>query len=50
MLCFREMVSENSLNIEGLKKTVDFACNEINDIKDKVNHFETRLNCHKSSS
>ncbi len=39
-----KMVSENALKIEGLKKTVDFVCSEINVIKDKVNHFETRLN------
>ncbi|KAL1276877.1 hypothetical protein QQF64_023550 [Cirrhinus molitorella] len=38
-----KMVSANALKIEGLKKTVDFACAEINDIKSKVNHFETRL-------
>ncbi len=38
-----KMVSENALKIEGLKKTVDFVCSEINDIKDKVNHFETRF-------
>ncbi len=39
-----KMVSENGIKIEGLKKTVDFVCTEINDIKGKVNHFEMRLN------
>lgn len=39
-----KMVSENALKIEGLKKTVDFVCAELNDIKSKVSHAETRLN------
>lgn len=38
-----KMVSENALKIEGLKKTVDFVCAELNDIKGKVSHFKTRL-------
>ncbi|XP_016315473.1 uncharacterized protein LOC107668194, partial [Sinocyclocheilus anshuiensis] len=39
-----KMVSENALKIEGLKKTVDFVCAELNDIKGKVSHVATRLN------
>lgn len=38
-----KMVSEKTLKIEGLKKTVDFVCAELNDIKGKVSHVETRL-------
>lgn len=39
-----KMVGDNALKIEGLKKTVDFVCAELNDIKGKVGHVETRLN------
>lgn len=39
-----KMVSENALKIEGLKKTVDFVCAELNDIKGQVSHVEKRLN------
>ncbi|KAL1272994.1 hypothetical protein QQF64_028856 [Cirrhinus molitorella] len=42
-----KMVGENVLKIEGLKKTVDFVCAELNDIKGKVGHFEARLNMEK---
>ncbi|KAA0703718.1 hypothetical protein E1301_Tti000635 [Triplophysa tibetana] len=39
-----KMVGDNALKIEGLKKTVDFVCAELNDIKGKVGHIEDRLN------
>ncbi|KAL1259016.1 hypothetical protein QQF64_009593 [Cirrhinus molitorella] len=42
-----KMVGENALKIEGLKKTVDFVCAELNDIKGKVGQFEARLNTEK---
>ena len=37
-----KMVSANAMKIEGLKKTVDFACAEIKDMKGKVSILEKR--------
>lgn len=37
------LISDNTLKIEGLKKTVDFACAEIKDIRGKVRHVEDRI-------
>ncbi|KAG7523103.1 hypothetical protein JOB18_039455 [Solea senegalensis] len=37
------MVSANALKIEGLKKTVDFVCAEINDVKNKVCTLEKKM-------
>ena len=34
----------NTLKIEGLKKTVDFACTEIREVKGKVTHIDDRVN------
>lgn len=36
-------IDENSLKIEGLKKTLDFACNEIKDTQKVVASVNTRL-------
>ncbi|XP_016332521.1 uncharacterized protein LOC107680940 [Sinocyclocheilus anshuiensis] len=38
-----KMVGDNALKIEGLKKTVDYICAELNDVKGKVGHVEARL-------
>ncbi|XDV39627.1 hypothetical protein PO909_008834 [Leuciscus waleckii] len=38
------MISNNTLKIEGLKKTVDFACAEIREVKSKVTHIDDRVN------
>lgn len=38
-----KLISDNTLKIEGLKKTVDFACAEIRDVKDKVTLAEKRI-------
>lgn len=40
----KAMVNENSMKIEGLKKSVDFAFQEIQDIKGRMNKVE---DCHK---
>lgn len=37
------MVQENTLKIEGLKKTIDFLGAEMNDVKMKVNDLEKRV-------
>ncbi|KAJ8002348.1 hypothetical protein DPEC_G00178940 [Dallia pectoralis] len=37
------MISNNTLKIEGLKKTVDFACAEIRGVKDKLTHIDDRV-------
>lgn len=34
-----KMVGDNALKIEGLKKTVDFVCAELNEIKGKAGHI-----------
>jgi len=39
-----KMISNNTLKIEGLKKTVDFACAEIREVKGKVTHIDDRVN------
>lgn len=36
-------IDENSLKIEGLKKTLDFACNEIKDTQNAVANVKSRL-------
>ena len=36
------MVSANALKIEGLKKTIDFVCEEVKDIKGKVSTLEKK--------
>lgn len=38
-----KMISNNTLKIEGLKKTVDFACAEISEVKGKVTHIDNRV-------
>lgn len=38
-----KMVGDNALKIEGLKKTVDFICAELNDVKGKVGLIEARV-------
>lgn len=38
-----KMVGENSMKIEGLKLTIDFACNEIKDAKTRIEKVERRL-------
>lgn len=37
------MVSTNALKIEGLKKTIDFVCAEIKDVKSKVCTLEVKM-------
>lgn len=37
------MVSANALKIEGLKKTIDFVCAEIKDVKSKVCTLEVKM-------
>jgi len=37
------MISANALKIEGLKKTVDFVCAEVQDLKNNVKDVDTRL-------
>lgn len=38
-----KLVADNSLRIEGLKKTIDFACAEIKEIKEKSAVLEKRI-------
>ncbi|CAL8362288.1 unnamed protein product [Gadus morhua 'NCC'] len=38
------MISNNTLQIEGLKMTVDFACAEIREVKGKVTYIDNRVN------
>lgn len=38
-----KMISNNTLKIEGLKKTVYFACAEISEVKGKVTHIDNRV-------
>jgi len=39
----KKLISDNTLRIEGLKKTIDFACAEIKDIKEKNTALEKRI-------
>ncbi len=37
------MISTNALKIEGLKKTIDFVCAEVQDLKNNVKDVDSRL-------
>lgn len=40
-----KMITNNTMHIEGLKRTIDFVCAEIRDIKAKVTVNEKRISC-----
>lgn len=40
-----KMVGDNAMKIEGLKKTIDFACAEIKDMKVKISTIEKQASC-----
>ncbi len=44
-----KMVSANAMKIEGLKKTIDFACAEIKDMKGRVSALEKRVSHEEKS-
>lgn len=38
-----KLIAENNLKTEGLKKTTDFVCAEVKDVKQKTHHLEKRV-------